>query len=162
MKLGNLIALFCACSLYGFVLTANAQQRTVHQLRSVDGQLSANKLFHAVVHEVDPGALCSFHNDGVKVSIDNTISADQLVDRLLTSGVGSFVVVVDGGKGERQPIDGLPKSFPVRTITGDDSLDDANYLELKEAWILANPGAYEQLNVLEEQPASRKPQSMEE
>jgi hypothetical protein len=162
MRSGNIVLILIACSSFLPMFSAQAQHRVVHQLRSTDGPISTIKLIHSVVHDIDPGAQCSFHGDQVKVMIDNSVTAVHLVDRLSVSGVGLFVVMLDGGKEERLPMDGLPKNFPTRMSTGNDALDDANYLHLKEAWIEVHPQAYEQLNQLDEQPALRKPQSMEE
>lgn len=144
------------------MVAAHAQHRTVHQLRTTGGQLLGTKLFHAVVHELDPGAQCSFQDDRVKVLIDNSVSAVQLVDRLLAGGSGTFAVVMDGGKEGRQPMEGLPKSFPTIMDTGDPAADEVSYRQAKEAWIMANPEAYEQLDQLDGQPALQKPQTMEE
>jgi hypothetical protein len=158
----NHLGYLLACCLSLSMLGAIAQQRTVHQLLATGGQLPSNKLFHAVIHEIDPGAQYSFQDDRVKVMIDNTIPADDLVERLLVRGLGTFTVLIDGGKVQRQPQEGMPEGFPTRMDTGNPAADEAAYLQAKQAWILANPQAYDLLNQQDEQPALRKSQSMEE
>ena len=134
-----------------------AQQRTVHLLRAdVPADLAGQKVFHAVLADLDPGVRCSFHGADVKVMIDNTLGAHLLLQRLAQGGAGEYHLVRDGGKTSRTG--GVVHALEL-PAEGDTMDPDAvlQYQQAKDAWIQQHPDQYQQLNVLDPVPAQRNP-----
>ncbi len=117
-----------------------AQQRTVHMLRALDqdGPVGS-KLVHATILELDPGAAIAFHEDLVKLLIDNSISASTVVARLEAAGAGAFAIERSGDKttrGADVPGDG---NVGVRN-SGPANLDPA----AKQQWAIDHPEAHQE------------------
>lgn len=154
MPISRSILLMCLVLLAG---SGAAQQRTVHQLRSVSVlDLAGQKMFQWVVSELDPGSRCSFHEAQVKVLLDNTIAAALLLQRLQEEGIGEFQLVRDGGKAPRTATStsalGLP---PEGDLLDPDAV--LQYQQAKNAWIEAYPELYQELNTLDPAPVQRNP-----
>ena len=106
------------------------------------------KLAFAVLHDLDPGALISFANDGATAKYRSQQVADPATVRqaLLDAGLQAQVSVNDAVSASSETRM-LPASFPIYLDTGDPAADEATYQAAKEAWILAHPDLYEGLTL---------------
>ncbi|MFZ1692585.1 MAG: hypothetical protein WAT74_05220 [Flavobacteriales bacterium] len=115
---------------------ALAQAQTIHHFRS-DGLVDGATLKHVAenLKRLDERVLVSSDADHLKVRIDASIAHDVLL-RALNAGPRQFQAAATASG---------TMAFPVRIDTGDPIGDDQRYAAAKQAWIAANPEAYQRM-----------------